>query len=222
MNKISIPILLCSIVLLLALSPGCNGHSTEPSESIVSDTTHFPPYTRKPNIYIYPASTCSLSVELEFPLGGTIIKSVPQYLNGWSVKVDPSGKINDKYNYLFYECVNPDLYQHAAGWVVNRDSLLTFFSSNLLNAGFNTSEKNDFIEYWIPRLIEYPYYIICPQFSGDIDKIIRLKFSIKPDSILRYFYAIKGTDNPNINLKTPIIQTFKRDGFVIVEWGVVM
>lgn len=222
MKKVIIFISFCFIVSLLVFSSGCKDSSAS-TEPVVSDTTHsYPPYTRKPNIYIYPTSICSLSVELEFPLGGAIIKSIPQYLNGWNIKVNTSGKINDEYDYLFYECKNPDLYQYTSGWVVNRDSLLTFFSDNLLKAGFNTREKNDFIEYWIPRLVEYPYYIIYPQFSEDINKIVRLKFSILPDNVLRLFYAVKGTNSQNVNLEVPIIPKYERNGFVVVEWGVVI
>ena len=225
MKRILFIILFYFSILLLILLTGCKEHSTEPSnsnDSLNSDTTHYPPYTRKPNIYIYPPSKCSLSVKLEFPLGGTIIKSIPQYDEGWEISVEPSGKINNKYDYLYYECVNPDAYQHTFGWVVNRDSLSTFFSNNLLDAGFNVNEKNDFINYWIPRLTEHQYFIIYPQFSDDIDKVIRLKFSITPDKILRLFYSIKGTDSPNVNLKIPIIPKFERTGFVVAEWGVFM
>jgi hypothetical protein len=114
------------------------------------------------------------------------------------------------------------MFQHTSGWIVSRDSLLTFFSGNLLKCGFNTREKNDFIEYWIPKLVEYPYYIIYPQFLSDIEKMIHLQISIKPDNVLRLFYAIKGTSIPNSDLKIPIIPQFVRDGFVVVEWGVVM
>jgi len=219
MKKLFVFLTIFVITIIFAFSSGCKKQSTEPLDS---DTTHYPPYTRKPNIYIYPTSRCSLSVKLEFPSGGTIIKSIPQYLDGWYIKVDPTGKINDEYDYLFYECVNPDLYQHTAGWLVSRDSLSTFFSSNLLKSGFNVREKNDFIEYWIPKLVEYPYYIIYPQFSEDIEKIIRLKFSIVPDNVFRLFYAIKGTYSPNINLQVPVSPKFERNGFVVVEWGVVM
>jgi len=217
MKKVFIIISFLFITLLLVFSSGCKKHSTEPSDS---DTSRV--IALKPNIYVYPTSTCSLSVKLEFPLGGNIIKSIPEYLTGWFVKVDPSGRINDEYDYLFYECINPDMYQHTSGWIVSRDSLLTFFSGNLLKTGFNCHEINDFIEYWIPRLVEYPYYIIYPQYKFDIDKIIRLKLSIKPDNELRLFYAIKGTTIPNIDLKIPTIPQFSRDGFVVVEWGVVM
>ncbi len=225
MKKIISIFLFHLFIILLMFPPGCKSNSTEPSEiSDISshDTTHFPVNTRKPNIYIYPAALCSLSIKLEFPAGGTIIKSIPQYQNGWNITVNKSGRINNEYDYLFYECVNPDLYQHNTGWVVSKDSLLPFFSNNLIRAGFNDREKNDFIEYWIPRLTDYPYYIIYPQFSEDIEKIICLKFSIEPDKVLRLFYAIKGSNSSDIKLKTPEIPKFERSGFVVTEWGVVI
>ena len=219
MKKIIALFSLFPIILVLTFSTGCKQNSVQTSDV---DSTHFPPNTRKPNIYIYPTTTCSLSVKIEFPVGGTITKSEPEYKDGWNIKVEPSGKINDKYDYLFYECRNPDLYQYNSGWVVSRDTLFEFFSNNLSAAGFNANEINDFTEYWISRLVEYPYYIIYPQLTNDIEKVIRLKFSIAPDNILRLFYAVKGTNNPDADLEMPVITKFKREGFVVAEWGVVI
>ncbi len=221
MKKIITIVFLQFFMILLILPSGCKSNSTEPSYSD-ADTTHYPPYTRKPNIYVYPVRTCSLSVKIEFPLGGTIIKSIPYYGNGWDISVTPSGRINNEYDYLFYESINPDKYQYSKGWIINRDSLSVFFSNSLIQAGFNSNEKNDFIEYWIPRLIEYPYYIIYPELSEDIDKVIQLKFSVKPDKVLRLFYVIKGTEDANLKLDAPILPKFERSGFVVTEWGVVM
>ena len=221
MKKLIVFILLCTTAILLIISTGCKQSSMEPADSGL-DSLNFPPHAKKPNIYIYPTATCSMSVKLEFPLGGTIIKSEPDYGTGWNIKVDPSGKINDEYDYLFYESVNPDRYQYTSGWVVCRDSLLTFFTNNLLEAGFTQRETNDFTEYWVPRLIDDPYYIIYPQSSENINKVIRLEFSIQPDNVLRYFYVIKGTNSNNINLNVPVIPKFERSGFIVAEWGVVM
>ena len=224
MKKIITIVLFQFFIIFLILSSGCKSNSTESSYSdeLPADTTHYSPYTRKPNIYIYPVKTCSLSVKIEFPLGGTIIKSIPYYENGWDVSVTPSGRINNEYDYLFYESINPEKYQYSKGWIIRRDSLSIFFSNSLLEAGFNNHEKNDFIEYWIPRLIEYPYYIIYPELLEDIDKVIQLKFSVQPDKVLRLFYVIKGTEYPNLKLYAPIIPKFERSGFVVTEWGVVM
>lgn len=209
-----------SITGLLVFSSGCK-HSTEPEEPTKPDTTGGLT-VKKPNIYLYPEKICSINVKLEFPLGGKIIESEPIYNDGWVVKVSPLGKINDQYDYLYYEATCPEVYQYQSGWIIRKDSLSDFFSTNLIKTGFNDAEKNDFIEYWIHILSEYEYYIIYPQYSQEIEKIIQLKSSIKPDNILRLFYVINGTNNNQKVLSTPTIPSFNRNGFVIAEWGVVI
>ena len=177
---------------------------------------------KKPNIYLYPQTTRSLSVALEFPMGGSVLQSIPLYSDGWNVSVEPSGKIDQKYDYLFYESKNPDTFQYTSGWIVSRDTLTSFFSNNLLLAGFSQREKSDFIEYWIPRLVGYPYYIIYPQFADEIGKVIRLKISEQPDNMLRLFYVIQGTNDSEKMLPVPSIPQFERNGFVVTEWGVIL
>ena len=179
-------------------------------------------FIEKPNIYLYPQTTRSLSVALEFPMGGSVLQSIPLYSDGWNVSVEPSGKIDQKYDYLFYESKNPDTFQYTSGWIVSRDTLTSFFSNNLLLAGFSQREKSDFIEYWIPRLVGYPYYIIYPQFADEIGKVIRLKISEQPDNMLRLFYVIQGTNDSEKMLPVPSIPQFERNGFVVTEWGVIL
>ena len=220
MKKICLFIAVIMVAILFSLSLGCK-HSTEPEESAKPDTT-YGPVVRKPNIYLYPENTCFINIKIEFPKGGKIIQSEPLYSDGWNVKVNPDGKINDKYEFLFYEATCPEIYQYDSGWVVSKDSLSEFFSDNLTKAGFNNRERKDFLDYWTPKLVEYPYYLIYPQFSKEIEKVILLKFSILPNNILRLFYVIKGTDNINVKLLSPIIPEFKRNGFVVTEWGVIL
>jgi hypothetical protein len=187
---------------------------------IIIDTSQV--FIEKPNIYLYPQTTRSLSVALEFPMGGSVLQSIPLYSDGWNVSVEPSGKIDQKYDYLFYESKNPDTFQYTSGWIVSRDTLTSFFSNNLLLAGFSQREKSDFIEYWIPRLVGYPYYIIYPQFADEIGKVIRLKISEQPDNMLRLFYVIQGTNDSEKMLPVPSIPQFERNGFVVTEWGVIL
>ncbi|MCF8296843.1 MAG: hypothetical protein K9H48_15790 [Melioribacteraceae bacterium] len=220
MKKIFVQFTIIIIAGFIISLAGCK-NSTEPEESVSADSTGGS-VVRKPNIYLYPTNICSITVKLEFPLGGRIIESEPYYNNGWAVTVNTTGKINDEYDYLYYEAVCPEVYQYHSGWIVSKDSLSEFFSHNLSITGFNETEKKDFIEYWIPRFSDYEYYIIYPQYSHVIDKIIRLNFSIIPDNILRLFYVIKGTDNNQNELSTPIIPSFSRNGFVVTEWGVII
>ena len=175
----------------------------------------------KPNIYIYPEYEMELDVIINFPNGGSIVQSIPEYGAGWHINVKPLGLINNQYEYLFYESQNPDLCQYSSGWVIKRDDLENFFVQNMTASGFNQKEIADFIEYWIPILIDYPFYAIYPQYSADLEKMVQLNFSERPDSILRLVYEVKGLHKNNINISSPEIPKFERIGFTVVEWGVI-
>ena len=221
MNRKMIATFVVLISIIFITSTGCKNSST-PTEPPDTDTTYGGPVVRKPNIYIYPQSKDIISVKLEFPLGGTVIESEPVYNGEWIVEVEPSGKINNQYGYLYYESQTPDAYQYKSGWIIDRDSLLIFFRKNLYETGFNEREINDFLEYWIPKLTDYSYYCIYPQYSSDINKVIKLKIKKEPDSLLRLFYVIKRSINNEKKLVEPVIPKFERNGFVVAEWGVIL
>lgn len=214
-------LIIISVIFLFIVSTGCKKNSTIPTELEIKDTTR-QVIVHKPNIYIYPQTTSFLSVKLEFPLGGSVIESIPAYLGEWNVEVEPSGRINNKYDYLFYESKNPDAFQYTSGWIVHRDSLALFFRDNLSTTGFTEREINDFTEYWIPRLKTNTYYIVYPQYINDINKVIQLKISTPPDNVLRLFYVVKGTEQNGQNIVEPTIPKFERVGFVVAEWGVIL
>jgi hypothetical protein len=177
---------------------------------------------RKPNIYIYPEKEISLKVNIDFPQDGNIITSIPSYNDGWDINVDPTGKINTTYNYLFYESIQPNKWQYDQGWIIEKDSLKEFFQNNMSEYGFNENEIKDFTEYWIPELTSFNYYLIYPQETEKINELIRLSFSVQPDNIFRLFYAIKGTNEKKDMDKPVIPNKLSRNGFHIIEWGVVI
>lgn len=176
----------------------------------------------KPNLYLYPVKETDMQVALSFPLGGSVIASIPTYHTGWNVRVTPSGKIDGQYDYLFYESQQPDKWQKNAGQVVSRDSLQHFFEADMAAYQFKPNEISDFVDYWIPRLKSTPYYAVYPQEQPVIDKLIRLRFSEQPDAVLRVFYLIKELDRPiklsPYNRKEPVL----RHGFHVAEWGVIL
>lgn len=173
----------------------------------------------KPNIYLYPLENIDLSLQLEFPQNGQVVNSIPEYLNGWHISVDPSGRIDNSYDYLFYESVQPDVWQNKTGWCVKMDSLKEFFTGNMKNCNFSSNEIKDFTDYWIPLLNDYDYYLIYPQYTDKIDQVIQLNFSIQPDNVYRLFYGLAGTSEYK-ELPEPQIETINREGFSVVEWGV--
>lgn len=173
----------------------------------------------KPNIYIYPLFKSRLCVQLSFPMGGNIIESIPEYADGWCVNVDTNGRIDNQYNYLFYESKQPNLFQYERGWCIGRENLKTFFEKNMAMYNFSTSEIKDFVDYWIPILTGDNFYCIYPQTNEIIDKIIQLDFSVKPDRVHRLFYGVVEANEFKV-INEPIIQPFDRSGFYVVEWGV--
>jgi len=176
----------------------------------------------KPNIYIYPNEKTELTVKIDFPMGGNIITSIPEYVNGWNIAVDTNGLIDNTYSYLFYESNQPDIWQKTAGWTIQNAELESFFRKNMAEYGFYGQEIEDFIDYWIPRLTKYPFYSIYPQTFELIDKVIILDFSKQPDSVLRLFYVIKGQNILPDKLVEPIIDSYNREGYFVTEWGVVL
>jgi len=178
-------------------------------------------FDEKPNIYLYPPDNININVSLLFPNGGKVTTSIPDYGQGWNgLDVDPSGKINDEYSYLFYESIHPDFYQYKYGWLVKQEVLETFFIHNLAETGFIEQEIIDFTDYWIPLFADYPYYAIYPQYNEQLSKVVKLEFSVEPDNLLRLIYAIEGWQDDTLILPEPEIPNFKREGFHVVEWGV--
>ncbi len=212
------------LFLILFISHGCENNPTKPEDNTPNPDNDYDSTVTayKPNIYIYPNETLSLSVEVSFPNGGEVIESIPNYKNSWEITVAPDGKINDTYEYLFYECKIPDLAQKEFGWVIAKSNLKDFFSENMTACGFSQKEISDFIEYWIPILTEYKYYEIYPQYKSTLDEMVKISYSIEPNNFYRLFYFLKGRDNNQIQLLTPSIETAKRENYFAVEWGVIL
>jgi hypothetical protein len=215
-------ILFCivSIVFITVLSFPFQSCVIDPDVDIQNDTCTS--NLRKPNIYIYPTSDIHLTVTVTFPRGGKIVESIPLYTTSWDVNVDTTGKIDNQYDYLFYETKQPDYWQYETGWLIERNNLNSFFQANMTSYGFNQKEIKDFTDYWIPLLKAYKYYLIYPQEKDSIDKLVKVDYSIKPDNLLRLFYAIKGT-NTVVPIQNHIVKSdFRREKFHITEWGVTL
>lgn len=191
-----------------------NGDETD----VLVDTVRDWQLVEKPNIYIYPTETTDLCVTLDFPQGGEIVTSIPEYGSGWCVNVEPNGKINGEFDFLFYESIQPNIWQSDKGWCIAYNGVENFFSNILQDYNLSEDEINDFKEYWIERLDESPYYLIYPQLNNTINEVIGLNFSQNPDNIFRLFFTFKPC-NALENISEPEIISAQRKGFHVIEWG---
>ena len=119
-------------------------------------------------------------------------------------------------------CKVPEFAQDTFGWIIKKQNLKAFFRNNLTVSGFNDNETNDFVEYWIPELMEYEYYEIYPQYKSTLDKVIDINFSNEPINFYRLCYLIIGRDDGNLELNEPQIEEALRVGYFAVEWGAIL
>ncbi len=215
-NILSAPLF---FVLALVIGNSCTKNTAAIEDGCNEDTSQA--VVKKPNIYLYPETLRTIDIKLNFPRGGRIIESIPTYNRGWHVSVDLDGKIDDLYRFLYYESQIPNLFQYKKGWIINQENLLTFFQQNMKACGFITTEITDFTEYWLP-LLDADEYLIFPQYNKEINQLIELHILPPPESLLRVFYVIKENSSAIRHLEQPEIPHFKRRGFTVVEWGVIL
>jgi hypothetical protein len=176
----------------------------------------------KPVIYLYPKKPISVKVTVDNPPGFST--TYPEYNNGWEVIAYPDGKIIDKnkqeYSYLYWEG-NPDTsltYNLSTGFVVKGEDVATFLQQKLTYLGLTPKEYNEFIVYWLPKMVHNGYNLIHFASQEEYANRIKMNISPKPDSILRVFMVFKPLNN-KIDIEPQILKPFNRTGFAVVEWG---
>ena len=177
-----------------------------------------PMQERAPYLYLYPESEQDIRVRLGFHDGDYVYESDPPYHDGWDVCATPDGTIDGMYRYLFYEALVSKQLDHDLGWLINGSDLESEFRSLLSRLGLVGEEINDFIQFWVPLLEGHPWYAVYPQ---DADALITLNITPQPKTVIRALFLIRPLDRPFAITEPPIPSPPKRDGFTVVEWGVI-
>ena len=175
----------------------------------------------KPVIYLYPETTTDVNVQVA-PAGG-FTKTEPAYKNGWYVKASPNGDIynyDDKtnYPYLFWEGYALGYNRPATGFVIKSSEAENFLRDKLAKQGLIGREINEFVEFWVPKMTEAPYYFVTFVPQADFEKLAPLSVSPKPDTVIRVFMDYQPLEQP-MKVKEQILHAPARIGFTVVEWG---
>jgi len=171
---------------------------------------------KKPAIYLYPLEDSIISVKLN--ITGEIIEAIPDYNSEWSVFVTKEGRINNQYDYLFYEADLNALELPETGWIVQYDNLNGWFDTTLIRLGLNEKEKNQFKEYWLNNLKKANYYEIKLFEDNFMQQNMKLLINPIPDTLIRLNFYFKPLKEKTEILE-PLINTPQRIGFTVVEWG---
>ncbi|MHA2283429.1 MAG: hypothetical protein ACXAC5_21525 [Promethearchaeota archaeon] len=170
----------------------------------------------KPAIYLYPQETLKIKVSLS--INGEITISEPEYNNGWDVVVEPGGKIEDSYDYLFYEARLNYLKTPDEGWCVEYEHLELWMNNTLKELGLNEKESKDLKVFWLDFLPIANYYEIKLLSKEYLDSNMGLIIDPTPETIIRVMLTFSPYQNA-VEIDTPLIKTPIRSGFTVVEWG---
>lgn len=176
--------------------------------------------TGKPVIYLYPTTPTDVSVKLGYK--GQLATTIPAYEGGWNVTAYPDGRMVNKadgqeYPYLFWDGYDDTDWDFSKGFVVAGADSERFLQEKLAYMGLNTTERRDFLEYWLPYLQENAYNQISFA-TEQYEALAPLAISPAPDSLVRVFMTYRPLERP-IELAPQKLARFERKGFTAVEWG---
>ena len=179
----------------------------------------FNPTTGKPVIYLYPQKETDCVVKVDYP---RFSYTYPTYENGWFVKAYPDGRLinkkdNSEHYYLFWEGNEKRNWTYDEGFCVKGEDTEKFLREKLKEMGLNAREYNDFITYWVPRMMGNPYNVITFA-KEEYEQLAPLSVEPKPDSILRVHMVYKPFSQ-FVEIKEQKLSGFERNGFTVVEWG---
>lgn len=223
---------LVAAIVIIVLLTGCavfiainsfssQNNEREPDVPFIP-TNDDPSMDVKPIIYLYPQQTQQTNVTLDYR--GTLAVTYPEYGDGWHVVANPDGTIlnlsdSKEYSYLFWEGHDAAAtYDLTTGFVVKGSDAAEFLQGTLAALGLTPKEYNEFIVYWLPKMIGNEYNLIHFATKEEYDDRAVLHIQPEPDSVLRVFMVFKKLEG--FEAITPqALPPFARTGFSVVEWG---
>ncbi|MBP6756509.1 MAG: hypothetical protein KA210_10195 [Bacteroidia bacterium] len=179
---------------------------------------------KKPVIYLYPTEKTDIKLTLDFK--GKLQTTYPKYVDNWEVTAYPNGQIFDKKSQRFYDSLFWDgmldfpkeHYNYQTGFVIPKNKLTSFLIEKLEFIGLNTSETNDFIQYWLPLLEKNELNFIHFYVNSEYEIISKNTIDPNPETSIRLFMEFYGIEK-SMNIPEQKLVKTERKGFTLVEWG---
>jgi len=175
----------------------------------------------KPVIYLYPEEETDISVKVS-PNGG-FTKVEPEYNEGWNVLANPQGELYNYadqkiYPYLFWAGIGFDYRLPEQGFVAAQKDIENFLVNKLSYLGLIKSEYDEFIDFWLPRMQEQPFYFITFLPQEKFDVLAPLEIVPEPDTVIRVFMDYRGLDQYQ-EVAEQQLEKGERLGYTAIEWG---
>lgn len=179
----------------------------------------------KPVIYLYPEEALDVRVEVA-PAGG-FSYTEPEYNDGWNVIAYTNGYVLNKvdgreYPYLFWEGRGGLYPRTQTYWVIDQSSVESFLRSTLNDMNLSQRETDEFVEFWLPRMQDAPFYKIGFHGTAVMDELAPISLSVKPDEVFRLLMDYEELSEWEISNPPKFVPKVKRQGFYLIEWGGVL
>ncbi len=171
----------------------------------------------KPAIYLYPQETTDVTVSLD--IRGSMFYSDPPYpAGGWHVTADPDGRIDDKYDYLYYDVLLDNVEVAPEGWIITGQQFGDWCCTTLPALGLVPSETSEFTIFWSTRLPDSDYLRISLLSDAFLQDNLALTVTPMPDVVIRCIFVFLAIDQAT-PIDAPAIEAPARSRFTVVEWG---
>jgi len=182
----------------------------------------------KPVIYGYCDSLIKLSICLKSK--GSLSFTYPPIeensaWNVWLYKNEFAGRDGSLYPYLFWDAeLLFGLDNFTDGYVVAKDSIISFLEKTLAALNLNAREKTDFITYWGPRLTKTDFVFLRFYTQESCNVFAEYEINPKPEGFNRLYIVFSSlkTESQMESLKSlspQKLSPFNRAGFELFEWG---
>lgn len=205
-----------------AVSPGMISLSTK----VKCDDGDFISLTMSsPLVYLYNTKSEPVSVKVKSPVISGAVKLGSDGF--WNVITSPDGTFTSqdgkKHKFIPYEFLRYDFKRPVKGFVVEKEKLEEYLKTDLWKKlGLTDSEISD---YWMdtkPRVKPSPYYFVSLIDRAEIERVLPMETSPKPDTIIRNMTYILPLNKPFTPkpLDQEKLNAPKREGFTLLENGV--
>ncbi|MFB6356393.1 MAG: tetratricopeptide repeat protein, partial [bacterium] len=149
----------------------------------------------EPLIYLYPEQTREVSIQVQDPV--QLEATVPTYNDGWTVQAHPNGSLglidsDQSVESLFWEGKSLPFRPVQSGWIIKRENVRSKLERILKSKGLRDRERQDFLEYWVPRMKLYPYYLVSFVPRSYLSVTVPLNIKPRPDTLIRVHMRYHG------------------------------
>lgn len=172
-------------------------------------------------LYLYPTKPTNVSVKVNN--AKVLTSNVPYGANGFEVLANPNGKLvqsdGSVVGRIDYDYATSNVPAPTRGYVVAKDNLSTTLWRYAVNLGLNNSETQDFVQFWLAKLPESPYYFMGHYSDDVVKQKLDLAITPKPDTLVQSIMYFKPLAAPVAAEAPQFAPILPRTGFVAVDFS---